>query len=163
MDNEPGFKARRRHGAATFWWKQLHHHLAGVALGAAAAQTLQLVDGWLPPGNGRGQGPAPCRWSPAPPIAAPGPDALTQRHRHLMMIDRVVFFITLNPISTRCNLSNDGSLFATAELKGFFILAQWRSPWDEIKRSMPFLSYAYSLLIWKSYFSCEIQIKRKSV
>lgn len=45
--------------------------------GAAAAQTLKLVDGWLPQGHGQGQGPAPCRRSPAPPVAAPGPDALT--------------------------------------------------------------------------------------
>lgn len=40
----------------------------------------------------------------------------------LMMIDRVVFFITLNPISACCNLSNDSSLLAIAEFKGFFIL-----------------------------------------
>lgn len=130
--------------------------------GAVAAQTLQLVDGWLPQGHGRGQGPAPCRRSPAPPVAAPGPDALTWWHRHLMMIDHVVFFITLNPISTRCNLSNDGSLLAIAEFKGFLIPTQWRSLGDGIKRSMPSLSFAYALLIWKSHFSCEVQIKRKS-
>lgn len=136
--------------------------------GAVVAQMLQLVDGWLPQGHGQGhgqgqgQGPGPCRRRPAPPVAAPGPDALTQRHRHLMMIDHVVFFITLNPISTGWNLSNDGSLLAIAEFKGFLIPTQWRSLWDGIKRSMPSLSFAYALLIWKSHLSFEVQIKRKS-
>lgn len=76
-----------------------------------------------------------------------------------MMIDRVVFFITLNQISARCNLSNDGSLFAIAEFKGFFIPG---SLWDGIKRSMPSISFAYALLIWKSHFKCEVQINRSS-
>jgi len=35
----------------------------------------------------------------------------------LMMIDHVVFFITLNPISACCNLSNDSSLLPIAHLR----------------------------------------------
>jgi hypothetical protein len=41
-----------------------------------------------------------------------------------MMIDHVVFFITINPISACCNLSNDSSLLPIAEFKGFLILPQ---------------------------------------
>lgn len=125
----------------------------------SCSSTEATVSGWMgAPRTWPGHGPS--RRSAAPPVAAPGPDALTARHHHLMMIDRVVFFITLNPISAPCNLSNDGSLFAIAEFKGFFIRTQRRSLRDKIKRSMASLSFAYTLLIWKSHFKCEVQIKR---
>lgn len=36
------------------------------------------------------------------------------------------------------------------------------SLWDGIKQSMPSLSFAYKLLIWKSHFNCEVQINCNS-
>lgn len=48
----------------------------------------------------------------------------------LMMIDRVVFFITLNLISAWCNLSNDCSLLAIVKFKAFFILPHKTASWE---------------------------------
>jgi len=47
-----------------------------------------------------------------------------------MMIDHVVFFITLNLISAWCNLSNDCSLLAIVKFKAFFILPHKTASWE---------------------------------
>lgn len=62
--------------------------------------------------------PEPCRWSPGltPQVS---PSRLTSFG--LMMIDYGGFFITLNLISARSNLSNDCSLLAIAKFKSFFM------------------------------------------
>lgn len=106
------------------------------ASGAAASQMLMLVDGWLPQGHGPVLAPID---GALPRQSQHKARALTWRHRALMMIDHVVFFITLNPISACCNLSNDGSLLAIAEFKGFFILPHQWTLGDTIKGSMIFL------------------------
>lgn len=72
-----------------------------------------LEDGWLP----QGHGPVLASVEYAAPRQGPSSDMTT-----LGLDDGVVFFITLNPISACCNLSNDSSLLAIAEFKGFFIL-----------------------------------------
>lgn len=63
--------------------------------------------------------------------------ALTWQHQALMMIDHVVFFITLNPISACCNLSNDSSLLWSLRASLFY--ATSGTLWDSIKGSMIFL------------------------
>lgn len=63
--------------------------------------------------------------------------ALTWQHQALMMIDLVVFFITLNPIRACCNLSNDSSLLQSLRASLFY--ATSRTLWDSIIGSMIFL------------------------
>lgn len=85
--------------------------------------------------------------------------ALTWRHRALMMIDRVVFFISLNPISACCNLSNDGSLLAIAGSLRASLFYPTGGPCGTALKDQWFASlFAYTLLIWKSYCNCEVQI-----
>lgn len=50
-----------------------------------------------------------------------------------MMIDHVVFFITLNPISAWCNLSNDSSLQPIAQFKLFLILLCHAEPLGHLR------------------------------
>lgn len=63
--------------------------------------------------------------------------ALTWQHQPLMMIDLVVFFITLNPIRACCNLSNDSSLLQSLRASLFYDTS--RTLWDSIIGSMIFL------------------------
>lgn len=116
---------------------------------------LMPLDGWVPQGRGPVQ--VPCRWSSSPPLThgLNRARALTWRHRALMMIDRVVFFISLSPISACCNLSNDGSLLAIAgSLRASLFCPSTRPCGTALKDQW----LQYTLLIWKSYFNCEVQI-----
>lgn len=100
-------------------WSWLYFKIKVNASGAAASGMLMLEDGWLPQGHGPVLAPVD---GALPHQSQRKAWALTWRHQALMMIDHVVFFITLNPISACCNLSNDGSLLGIAEFMGFFIL-----------------------------------------
>lgn len=76
-----------------------------------------------------------------------------------MMIDHVVFFITLNPISACCKLSNDGSLLAIAQFKGFCSSAQHWPFWDGIKGSIKNPLFACTKTAWEAHFNSEVQNK----
>lgn len=95
-----------------------------------------LEDRWLPQGHGQ-LGPLQMKLCSIYIYAQLEAPALTWQHQALMMIDLVVFFITLNPISACCNLSNDSSLLRSLRASLFY--ATSRTLWDSIIGSMMFL------------------------
>lgn len=55
------------------------------------------------------------------------------------MIDCVVFFITLNLISTQYNLSNDSSLLAIVKFEALLVLPLKAAVWDKKVPLFPIL------------------------